>query len=175
MPDGYTRLQIALHWAIVLMIPIQYLTGGSIERTHHAVHMSLEPSLWDMVQHKVHNYCGMAIGTLMSARLVVRLQRPKSLLPRDRMGLAALTLHWAFYAAIVGQALLGFVASYLWFGVAPIHVVGAWVILGMVALHVAAAFWHALVWKDATVDRMLRPMDEPAPGNREPRPRAAPF
>lgn len=165
MPDSYTKLQIALHWAIVLMIPIQYLTGGSIERTHHVVHMGLEPSFWDMVQHKVHNYCGMLIGALMAIRLVIRLRRPTALPPKDWTGVAALALHWAFYAAVVGQAALGFVASYVWFGVAPLHVVGAWVILGMVALHVAAAFWHTLVWKDETLDRILRPADESAPGS----------
>ena len=155
MPDGYTKLQIALHWAIVLMIPVQYLTGGSIERTHHAVQMGVDPALWDIVQHKVHNYCGMAIGALMGLRLVVRLRRPRVVWRQDMMSLAALALHWAFYAAVIGQASLGFVASYLWFGVAPLHVAGAWIILGMVGLHIAAAFWHALVKKDDVLDRML--------------------
>ncbi|CAN7228310.1 cytochrome b [Rhizobium sp. LjRoot254] len=155
MPDVYTKLQIALHWVIVLMIPIQYLTGGSIERTHHAVHMGVDPAFWDIVQHKVHNYCGMAIGTLMGLRLIVRLRRPKAVPQRCMMGLAARALHWAFYAAIIGQASLGFVASYLWFGVAPLHVAGAWIILCMVVLHVAAAFWHALVKRDDVLDRML--------------------
>ena len=164
MSDGYTRLQIALHWAIVLMIPVQYLTGGSIERTHHAVHMGIEPSSWDIVQHKVHNYCGMAIGALMAARLMVRLRRPSASLPTDPLSVAALALHWGFYAAIICQATLGFVASYLWFGIAPLHVIGSWVILGMVVLHVAAAFWHVLVMRDKTLDRMLRPADDPSEG-----------
>lgn len=156
MSGGYTKIQIALHWAIVLMIPVQYLTGGSIERTHHAVHMGIEPSSWDIVQHKVHNYCGMAIGALMTTRLMFRLRRPKASLPNNPLDVAALALHWGFYAAIICQAALGFVASYLWFGVAPLHVVGSWVILGMVALHVAAAAWHELVLKDGTMDRMIR-------------------
>ena len=165
MPDGYTRIQIALHWAIVLMIPIQYLTGGSIERTHHAVHMGIEPSSWDIIQHKVHNYCGMAIGALMATRLMVRLRRPRTSLPSNPIDFAALALHWGFYAAILCQAALGFVASYLWFGVAPLHVIGSWVILGMVALHVAAAFWHTLVRKDGTLDRILLPTDETPSGH----------
>ncbi|UVC06860.1 cytochrome b/b6 domain-containing protein [Rhizobium sp. TH2] len=155
MRDRYTNLQIALHWAIVLMIPIQYLTGGSIDRTHHAVHMGIEPSAWDILQHKVHNYCGMAIGALMALRLIVRLRSERTAFPSDVMGVVALALHWAFYAAIICQAALGLVASYLTFRVAPLHVAGAWIILGMVALHVAAAFWHALVKRDDVLERML--------------------
>lgn len=155
MPGAYSPLQIALHWIIVLMIPVQYLTGGSVERTHHAVHMGMDPDTWDILQHLVHNYCGMAIGFLMGVRLLVRLlwaapvERPTS-----PTALAARALHLAFYAAVIGQASLGFVASYLTFSVAPLHVLGSWVILGLVALHVAATAWHALVLRDNTLDRM---------------------
>ncbi|MGO8197683.1 hypothetical protein ACC786_38435, partial [Rhizobium ruizarguesonis] len=58
------------------------------------------------------------------------------------------TLHHAFYAAIIGQDCMGFVASYFWFGIAPYHVVGSRIILAMVALHLAAAIWHTLVVRD---------------------------
>jgi cytochrome b561 len=60
MKGGSTLAQIGLHWLIALMIPVQYLTGGSIERTHHAVHMGMTPSYWDVVQHHLHNYAGTA-------------------------------------------------------------------------------------------------------------------
>ena len=160
MHPVYSPVQIALHWIIVLMIPVQYLTGGSVERTHHAVHMGMEPDRWDILQHLVHNYCGMAIGFLMGVRLLVRLFRAAPAeRPTTPAAIAARALHLGFYAAIIGQACLGFVASYLTFSVAPLHVIGSWVILGMVALHVAAAAWHTLVLKDDTLDRM-----SPLPG-----------
>ncbi|MBB4482268.1 hypothetical protein GGE46_004881 [Rhizobium etli] len=66
-------------------------------------------------------------------------------------------LHHAFYAAIIGQACMGFLASYVWFGIAPYHVIGSRIILAMVALHFAAAAWHALVARDDPLDRMLLP------------------
>jgi cytochrome b561 len=50
---------------------------------------------------------------------------------------------------------MGFVASYLWFVIAPYHVIGSRIMLGMVALHLAAAAWHTLVVRDDTVDRMV--------------------
>ena len=164
MQGGYSPIQIALHWIIVLMIPVQYLTGGSVERTHHAVHMGMEPDRWDIIQHLVHNYCGMAIGFLMGVRLIVRLVGGRIATPDTRMAKAAQALHLAFYAAIIGQASLGFVASYLTFSVAPLHVAGSWIILGMVAVHVGAAAWHTLVLKDDTIDRMMRPQNKNVAG-----------
>jgi len=44
MKSGYSLAQIGLHWLVAFMVPVQYLTGGSIESTHHAVHMGLTPS-----------------------------------------------------------------------------------------------------------------------------------
>ncbi|WP_064685747.1 cytochrome b [Rhizobium bangladeshense] len=158
MKRGYTPAQIGLHWLIALMIPVQYLTGGSIERTHHAVHMGVTPSYWDVVQHLFHNFAGIAIGLLMGVRLVLRIMQPPRISPPNTWAARAATmLHHAFYAAIIGQACMGFVASYVWFGIAPYHVIGSRIILAMVALHFAAAAWHALVARNDTLDRMLLP------------------
>ena len=162
MRSGYSLAQIGLHWLVAFMVPVQYLTGGSIERIHHAVHMGITPSYWDVVQHQLHNYAGMAIGLLMGLRLVLRLlQPPETSGPGSWPGSwaerAAKALHYGFYAAIIGQACMGFVASYLWFAIAPYHVVGSQIILAMVALHLAAAAWHTLVARDETVDRMVFP------------------
>lgn len=156
MHRAYSPIQIALHWIIVVMIPVQYLTGGSVERTHHAVHTGIEPDGWDIALHLVHNYCGMAIGFLMGVRLLVRMFGAPAESLKSGTAIVARALHLAFYAAIIGQASLGFIASYLTFSVAPLHVAGSWVILGMVALHVAAAAWHTLVLRDGTLDRMTR-------------------
>jgi cytochrome b561 len=158
MKGGYSLAQIGLHWLVALMVPVQYLTGGSIERTHHAVHMGMAPAYWDVVQHQLHNYAGMAIGLLMGARLVLRILQPPEIgAPGTWSGRAATALHHAFYAAIIGQACMGLVASYVWFAIAPYHVVGSRIILAMVALHLAAAIWHTLVVRDDTVDRILLP------------------
>ncbi|MBX5132689.1 hypothetical protein HJB80_08460 [Rhizobium lentis] len=158
MKGGYSLAQIGLHWLVALLVPVQYLTGGSIERTHHAVHMGVTPSYWDVVQHHLHNYAGMAIGLLMAVRLILRILQPtEAIIPGTWTGRVATALHHAFYAAIIAQACMGFVASYFWFGIAPYHVAGSRIILAMVALHLAAAAWHTLVARDETVDRMVFP------------------
>lgn len=157
MRDGYRTSQIALHWVIAGLLPVQYLTGGSIERIHHAVHMGMQPSSFDVFQHLVHNYTGMAIGGLMGLRLLLRIKRPPSPAAGE---LLAKTLHFGFYAVIIAQATFGFVASYLTFSVAPLHAIGSYVILAMVALHFAAAAWHTLIRRDGTLDRMILPRDD---------------
>ncbi|MBW9055193.1 cytochrome b/b6 domain-containing protein [Rhizobium mesosinicum] len=158
MKGGYSLAQIGLHWLVALMVPVQYLTGGSIERTHHAVHMGMPPSSWDIVQHHIHNYAGMAIGLLMGVRLVLRVLQPREARGSGTWaGRAATAFHHAFYATIIGQACMGFAASYFWFGIAPYHAVGSRIILAMVALHLAAAAWHTLIARDETVDRIVFP------------------
>lgn len=58
---------------------------------------------------------------------------------------------------MIAQAGMGFIASYFWFGIASFHVIGSRMILGLLALHISAAAWHTLVWRDDTVDRMIFP------------------
>lgn len=157
MTTGYSPLQIVLHWLVAALVLVQYLTGGSIERTHHAVHLGLAPDSFDLLQHAIHNWSGMAIGALMVGRFALRwwlggvTLRIPGASPLEH---AARALHLGFYAALIGQAALGFTASYLTFAVAPLHVIGSQVILAMLALHVAAALVHA-VRRDGVLGRML--------------------
>lgn len=76
MKGSYSTTQIGLHWLIALLLPVQYFTGGSIERTHHAAHMAVTPSSFDLFQHNVHKYAGMLIGVLMGLRLLLRILSP---------------------------------------------------------------------------------------------------
>jgi len=157
MTTGYSLLQIVLHWLVAALVLVQYLTGGSIERTHHAVHLGLVPDPYDLLQHAIHNWSGMAIGTLMVGRFALRwwlggvTLRIPGASPLEH---AARALHLGFYAALIGQAALGFTASYLTFAVAPLHVIGSQVILAMLALHVAAAVVHA-VRRDGVLGRIV--------------------
>ena len=94
--------------------------------------MGLEPDPWDILQHSAHNHCAVAIGFLMGARLLVRvLWAAPAGRPTSRTALVARALHLALYAAVIGQAGFGFIARYLTFRVAPLHVVGSWVILAV--------------------------------------------
>lgn len=149
----YSSIQIALHWAVVLMIAVQWWTAAAIPRTHSPL---LPPSAWDLFQHKVHNYSGMTIGALIALRVALRLVRGT----RERPGMsnwmdrAAAFVHWGLYAALVAQAFTGFVTSYYWGPVAGVHKAIWNVTLALISIHVAAAVWHGFR-RDEVLSRML--------------------
>ena len=159
MKPGYSLIQIVLHWLVAALVLVQYQTGGSIGRTHDAVHAGLQPDPTDLLLHSVHNWSGMAIGVLMVLRLFLR-WRSHGIVPvlrrESRASAAARLLHLAFYAVLLGQAAIGFIASYITFSIAPLHVFGANLILAMLVLHIGAAIIHA-VMRDSVLIRILRP------------------
>lgn len=155
----YTRLQVILHWVVVALVAAQYATSGSIGRTHHADAHGHEPAALDLILHALHNWGGLAVGALMLVRLALRWMLGPSLvgIPRGtwQARLAAWT-HATFYAVLVAQAATGAVASYLFWPASTLHVVLAWALIGIVALHVAGALWHLVVERDAGLPRVLR-------------------
>lgn len=148
----YSAMQIGLHWLVVVLVLSQWLTSGSIERTHNPL---VPPASTDLLLHAMHNYGGMTIGALMGLRLLMRIFRPVppagSLPPWQNA--AAMIVHWGLYASLLAQAATGFVASYLWSAVAPVHALLWNVTLALVLTHVAAAAFHAAK-RDGVVDRM---------------------
>lgn len=66
---GYSRLQVALHWVVVLLVIEQWYTSQAIVRTHNPF---LRPSDTDLVLHAMHNYAGVLLGTLMAVRIGLR-------------------------------------------------------------------------------------------------------
>ena len=159
----YTRLQIAVHWSVVLLLIGQWYTSDAIPRTHNPL---LPPSESDLFQHAVHNYAGLLIGALVLLRIGLRMFPPQSLLPRltnwrDRTSQA---VQWALYFSLLGQVAAGFVTSYLWAPAARFHVLFWNVTLILVGLHIAAAAYHAfrgdgVVWLmiPSTLELLIRP------------------
>ncbi|MEQ8374973.1 MAG: cytochrome b/b6 domain-containing protein [Roseibium aggregatum] len=154
---SYTRLQIVLHWLVVILIAGQWYTSSAIPRTHDPF---LAPSRTDLLLHMVHNYSGMLIGGLMVIRLGLWLLNP----PRRETGLrswqtsAASTVHWALYLSVLGQASTGFVSSYLWQGAVPFHKMFWNLTMALVGLHVAAAIYHLARGDEVVVKmRLWRP------------------
>ncbi|WP_428686611.1 cytochrome b [Roseibium sp.] len=149
----YSRLQILLHWSVVILVLEQWITSSAIPRTHDPF---LTPSKADLLMHLMHNYAGMLIGTLMVIRLGLLFLNPRQVdpgLPRWQAA-AAQAVHWALYLSLLGQASTGFVASYLWKGAVPFHQLFWTLTLSLVSLHVLAAAYH-LVRRDGVVGRMV--------------------
>ena len=128
----------------------------------------------------IHESLGFIILWLMLARLAVRLVRrppPHPPMPLWEKRLAD-TVHFALYAALIAQPVLGFLATNAhgfpleWFWLVPIwspigkapdiapyfsaaHLVLGWTILILFVLHMGGVLKHRLVRRDETLERML--------------------
>jgi cytochrome b561 len=126
-----------------------------------------------------HRHFGLFVLALFVIRVVVRLRAGKLPPVGDApwpMRVAAGLTHIALYALLVTLPLLGWALSSA--QGKPVHLFGAtlpnvvaadedladslqawhldaaWVLLGLVCLHIAAALWHHFVMRDGTLRRM---------------------
>ncbi|SLN21042.1 hypothetical protein AQS8620_00573 [Aquimixticola soesokkakensis] len=182
----YGTLARFFHWAIALLILTDIalgLYGDSQPRNAETV---------DMLKtlYSAHKTIGVTVLGLAVLRILWALiqPRPVALHPERRMEtLAAETVHWALYGAIVIMPLSGWVLHSAEAGFAPIwwpfgqnlpfvpkseslahtagavHGLAAWVIYVTVALHVLGALKHALIDRDATLSRMTRGVEAGTP------------
>lgn len=81
---------------------------------------------------------------------------PQPLDPRTgwRCRLARST-HAAFYLVLIAQASTGAVAAYFYWPVSALHGALSKALLALIMLHAAAAFWHLIVMRDGTMQRIL--------------------
>ncbi len=149
----YSRLQVALHWVVVLLVIEQWYTSQAIVRTHNPF---LRPSDTDLVLHAMHNYAGVLLGTLMAGRIGLRwVQRPQIQTDSpDWQKRLSHAVHWGLYVSLFGQAVTGFTAAYLWPSAGRVHILLWNVTLILVSLHIVAAAYHA-VRRDGVVSRMI--------------------
>lgn len=162
-----------LHWTIALLIIGLLIVGNIMEG------MANSPLKFQI--YAVHKSIGITVLALMVARLAWRFVNPTPALPTNLKGyeraLAHLT-HWGFYAVAIATPIAGWVISSAanfpvkWFGlvtlpnlVGPnretqelaeaVHGTLGWVIVALLALHIAAVVKHHVMLKDMTLVRML--------------------
>lgn len=169
---GYGLVAKLLHWLIFILLATQYSIGSIMP---HIGRKTVDEGwvAW-------HFSVGAAILFFIVIRLAWRLLYPvpqlSDLAPWERL-VSGIT-HWSLYLLVLAMTLLGWAAtnSRGWdvklFGlvtlpqVAPkgshwghecgdIHNVLVYVLLGFIALHVAAALYHYFVKRDQFVGRML--------------------
>ena len=160
--EVYHWAQVVLHWSVAALVVVQYTTGGSIDRVHHAEAHGHAPATFDLALHAVHNRAGLLVLTLMLIRLVLRLilGAPEPLGRRTGQAGAwqrrlARLMHASLYATILSQAVTGAIAGYLSWKAAAMHSLLANVTLSLVGLHIAAALLHLATDRDRTWRRMI--------------------
>ena len=138
----YGVAQIALHWTVVLLVIEQYFTSAAILRVHAYRPLGRQADPFDLTLHAVHTRVGLLIFLLVATRLALRLRggAPEWLnpLPQWRRRLSS-GVQYALYVVLLGQAVTGAIATYLWWPISSAHKALFWALVVLVALHLSGA------------------------------------
>ncbi len=160
-PNGFSRLQITLHWAVAALILWQFLASGPMNMAMRQVNDGQVPDGGFAVGQ--HILAGLLVLAFALWRLVLRLTRG---VPGPAAGesaaqiLLAKLVHLALYAAMLALPLTGLAA---WFGgiksAQDAHQLAKMALLLFMALHVVGAFYNQYVLKNGLIGRMMRARD----------------
>ncbi|TDP82891.1 cytochrome b561 [Aquabacterium commune] len=172
----YTAVAMLLHWVLAVAILTAFLVGLYVED------LPFSPNKLKLINW--HKWAGVTILALSLLRLVWRLtHRPPALPARITQAMPSWQrvahhgTHHLMYLLFFAVPLLGWAYSsakgypIVWFGVLalpdfvspdpaladaikPLHALAAWGLIGLVALHVAAALKHQFIDRDGLLDRM---------------------
>ncbi|CAG9259621.1 cytochrome b [Paraburkholderia unamae] len=160
-----------LHWLVVALVAAQFVIGWTMPDVHRDTRPTGEIA-W-------HLGVGVALLAAMACRVIWRATHrpPADAQPPLLRAVSGLT-HFGLYALLVAVPVLGWInaSSRAWaltlFGVVPlpalspsgssfghamgdVHGVLAWVLFGLICLHVAAALYHRFVLNDRVLQRMI--------------------
>lgn len=157
-PEGYSRIQITLHWTMAILIVTQFVLHDAIVDTFEAIGRGETPVV--SVVAWVHIGCGILILALGLWRLTLRLKRGAPALPEKEhvvfKGLAHLT-HWLLYLLMILMPISGLAT---WYGGSAIanlvHTTMKVPLLILVLLHFAAALFQQFYLRTGLIGRMLK-------------------
>lgn len=154
-PARYRRTIRALHWLVVGLVILQFLSGGGMAQVFPE---RLSTDTATPAVAVAHALVGLSILMAMIWRLVTRWQSqvppPPANEPRWVQRISRGT-HYAFYIVLIAMPLVG--ATALLTGsqsAGAIHALTSWVLLALIFAHVAGASWH-VVRRDGVIRRIL--------------------
>ena len=154
-PASYTRLQIALHWAIAVMIFAAWILGDGMGR-HLRDRIAAGES--GITGNTPHVWLGGAVFALVLVRIVVRLV---SGAPAHQGGglvrLAATWGHRLLYLLMLVVPASGIAAWYFGLPSGDVHETAANALMLVALAHAVMGLFHQFILRDGTLVRMLRP------------------
>lgn len=158
VPAGYSLTQIILHWAIVLLVTIQFIANGGIGGSFDAFIEGTVPAAADLRLSYLHVVCGGLIFLLMIWRVALRLRRGAPALPVNEPRAAKMlahAVHGLFYVLLIAMPVSGAVA---WFGgveaAGDAHGVASTLLLVLIGLHLAGVLVQFFVFGSNVLARM---------------------
>lgn len=148
---SWDRIQRRLHWGVAAVVGIQFLSQGGMREAMVLVDANTAPGLGAFLIVTLHVWGGAAAGAAVLWRVRLRAARPLQNRP-----LAAHINHAVLYLLLIVMAVSG--ALHYGAGIeaaARWHVLGKWLLLASLALHIAGALWHLVVKRDRVLASML--------------------
>jgi len=170
----YSPVARFLHWVIAALVVIMIVVGVTIANTGD----------WPgkTVVYDLHKSTGIVLLPLILFRLIYRLSHPPPPLPADippMQQMAAYANHWALYALLIAQPIVGWIATSAYPAPIPVywlfempriwpedrafsermftvHAAIAGTLAVLVLIHVSAALYHHFIRRDDVLMRMLR-------------------
>lgn len=156
--QGYSGVQIALHWVIVLLVLFQLIFGESMTTVVDAVADGKTPDPTDQALANGHYWSGIAILVLVALRIIIRLIQGAPEPVGDGLQLkAAKAIHAIFYLLLIAVPATGLLALYVSPDIGDIHAIGKPVFIAFIVLHALGALYHHFKLKDETLRRMFVP------------------
>ena len=158
-PKGYSATQIALHWAVFVLVALQFLLNVWVGAAYRAIMRGQTPETGLLVAQ--HVFGGVLILALVIWRMVLKVTRGAPLPPAEEppilQKVATLT-HLGLYLLLIVTVLTGGLAWFAGVRIAgDVHEALTSVLMILIGLHVAGAVYQKFVLKSDVVQRMLRP------------------
>lgn len=160
-PQGYSRVQIILHWAVAVLVALQFVFHEGIS---DAYDIAEDTGLYAMSVPVIAHIAGGALILLLACwRLILRHDRgvpsPPDGEPEAFRKIGHLA-HLGLYGLLIALPVTGALA---WGGqmeaAAEAHEVLKTLLLLLVLAHIGAVALHQLVWKTGLLKRMMRAQD----------------
>jgi cytochrome b561 len=151
---GYSRLQIALHWIIAVLIPLAWLSSGGAEAASEA--MEKGAAAPGFVPHVA---LGLAVLALVVLRLIVRLRRGVPDAPGTPGSLQVRAAEWGHRLIYLMMLAVPLGGMSIWFGGmdnGAVHGLFANLLMIVVLGHALMALYYQYVLKDGLLRRMMK-------------------
>lgn len=153
--NGYSALQISLHWIVAVLILVAWFLGEGMGKLLHDKLDGKE------VGTPLHVILGLAALVFVVIRIVVRMkQGAPAAIPsgNDLMDRAAGWVHGILYLLMVLVPVGGLLAWGAGFAsMGDVHALGGNALFFLALAHAAVGIFHGVVKKDGVMMRMMKP------------------
>lgn len=159
--NGYSSLQIALHWAVVVLVAFQFLAHAAIEAAWNAFLDGGETPADATILTYMHIAGGLLVLIMALARIYLRATRGAPSPPADEprlLQVAAEAVHVSIYLFLLLLPVTGMIA---WFagieGAGYVHMLFTNGLLAAIVLHVTGALFQHFARRSHVLIRMFDP------------------